>query len=176
MRDRLTPMIKFEPMPKNALPKDLQEYPDVVANELYKYRTISRGPARVFNIEFENTLRASSGTKNVAFHLHDAALYFAKAAGEGVIGNLAYAALVKAISSIRRPRREFPRAELRFEAVISRRSYTRQREKHHPETAPIRKVSPALNQKLETEYRLMVRLIQSATKKSALKKPKGVRQ
>jgi hypothetical protein len=99
--------IKFEGMPMSSFPKDLQKFPDFVASELYNYRVVSRGPARVFNLEYENSLRAArGGHKTVAFHVHDVALFFAKAAAEGVVGNLAYAALVKAVSALRRPRKE----------------------------------------------------------------------
>ena len=107
-------MTKFEPMPRNSFPKDLQQFPDLVASEIYKYQAVSRGPARIFNIEYENTLRDPTDKKKRAFCLPAIVLFFAKAAAEGVIGGFAYAAVVKAVSTVRKTHKRISSHEVKI--------------------------------------------------------------
>jgi hypothetical protein len=161
-------MPKLEPMPTHAFPKDLRNLPDVVASELYRYRAVERGLAHTFYMEYENSLRAKAATegvvgsvkrgKNVAFCLADVVNFFAKAAAEGVVGNIAFLVLVKAIGALRKPKQEIMGRGLRFEAVVSRRTYNRRRRAHHPEKKASRALAPKLQEKLETQYRLIVKL------------------
>ena len=145
-------------MPRSSLPKDLRKFPNVVARELYNYRAISRGPAHVFYKEYEDSLRAGIGKEHVAFRLHDVVLFLAKAAAEGIVGNCAYSVLVRAINAIRRPKRELGGSRTRFETVVSRRTYNRVRREHRPSTKASRTLRSNLEEKLETQYRLMVTL------------------
>ena len=98
------------------------------------------------------------GKQHVAFRVHDVVLFFATAAGAGVIGNLAYAALVGIVNRIRRPRREIGGEQLQLEAVVSRRAYNRVRRQNHPNTKPTRQRQATVERKLETQYRLIVKL------------------
>jgi hypothetical protein len=134
--------VKFEPIPRDTLPKDLQKYPDLLAREVYSYRVVSRGPARIFHQEYEDHLRAKLGNKKVAFSLHDIILFLAATAGSGVIQNLSYDALKALVSRIRKPKREFTGGKAKFELVVSRRSYNRLRKEKHPDSSP--GFSPAL--------------------------------
>jgi hypothetical protein len=157
-------MAKLEPMLKLAFPKDLRDLPDAVASEIYRYRVVGRGPARVFYKEYEDSLRARLGEKEVAFRLHDLIFFFAKAAAEGVVGNLAFSVLAKAINALRKPKQELGGNELRFEAEVSRRTYNHVRREHHPDAKPSRALSSKLEEKLETQYRLMVKLTHTPRK------------
>jgi hypothetical protein len=160
-------MNPFEPLPREFLPKDLRRFPDVVAHELYVYRAVSRGPAAKFLLEIEAAKRKEMGVRadEVAFRLHDVLLYFAKVAGEGVIGHLAWHTLCRIVKAIRKPTKEFPRNDLKFEIAISKKTYDRIRKEHHPGTRPTLKASPAFEEKAETQYRLMVTLKRTPSKK-----------
>lgn len=149
---------EFEPIPKEALPKALRVFPNVVAMEMYAYRAVRRGPARVFYRDYEDSQRARMGKQHMAFRLHDLVLFFATAAGAGVIGNLAYAALISIVNRIRRPRREIGAEHLQLEAVVSRQAYDRARRQRHPNTKPSRRQEATVERKLETQYRLIVKL------------------
>jgi hypothetical protein len=150
--------LEFEPIPREALPKDLRHFPDIWAMETYAYRSVRRGPARIFYKDYEDSRRAEMGKQHVAFRVHDIVLFFATAAGSGVIGNLAYAALVSIINRIRRPRKEVGGDNLRLEAVVSRQSYNRLRRKYHPDEKASRQREEAVERKLQTQYKLIVKL------------------
>jgi len=160
-------MPSFEPLPRHLLPKDLRNLTDVAARELYMYRTVSRAPARLFVEDIEASLREEGETAaTVAFHLHEVVLYLAKIAGEGVIGNLAYAAVAKTIQAVRRPSQEIlAGGKLQFETIISKKTYKRLRLERHPLTRPLLNVPPAFEEKSEKEYRLMVTLKRTAQRK-----------
>jgi len=152
------PKLELEPIPKQYLPKNLRRFPDPVAMEMYSYRVVRRGPACVFYREYEDAQRARIGRKGAAFQLPGLVLFFAKAAGMGILQNLAYAAFVRVINRIRRPKKELDGKGLRLEAVASRRIYNRVRRENHPGTKASRTPAPKLEEKLETQYRLMVKL------------------
>jgi hypothetical protein len=151
-------MSKFEPLPREKLPKDLHEFPDLIANELYLYRAVRRAPARIFNDTYENSLGKKRKTKTVAFHLPHVAIFFARAAAEGVIGNLAYAALCKLIERIRHSKSELFPTKLRFETVVSRVTYNSVRRDRHPDSNPSKAITERIESKIETQYRLIVLL------------------
>lgn len=148
----------IEPLPMQAYPKSLRYLPPVVAHELYRYRVVGRGPARVFYQEYEESLRAKHGGGRVAFSVSDIVLYFANAAAAGVIGNIAYNALMRAVTRLRKPKQELVGGSRKFELVISRRTYERLRKDKHQQGKPSRTVPPITSKKLETQYRLMVLL------------------
>lgn len=129
--------------------------------EFYKYRAVRRGPARLFYRAHEDSLRAKLGHRKVAFCLHDVVFFFAKAAAEGVIGNLAFAAILKLVKVVRKPKQELVPSDTQFEAVVSRRNYNRLRQERHPEGGPLRTVPTILTRKVEVQYRLMVKLKRS---------------
>ena len=147
-----------EPMPRDHFPKALQIFPDPVASELYRYRVVGRGPARIFCQEYEDKLRANYWTKRVAFCLPGIIHFFAAVAAQGIIGNFAWAAVCKLASRIRLPKREFFPVKLQFEIVISRTTYNGLRRKRHPDIRPSQAIAPKAESKLETQYRLMVLL------------------
>ncbi len=139
--------------------------PDLVAHELYLYRAVSRGPARLFMKEIEDSQRERLGNAKAAFRLHDIVLYFARIAGEGIIGNLAYAIVSRKIQAVRRPNKEISGANLVFETTISKKTYKRLREQKHPLTRPALKATQAFEEKAETQYKLMVTLKRTPSKK-----------
>jgi hypothetical protein len=152
------PKLKIEPFPRQSLPKHLQQYPELLASELYTYRVLRRGPARAFYRELEAKMKAKEGTDNVAFRFHDVVLWLLSAAGQGVIGNLAFAVLLEAIRKVRQPKQEIGASKIRLEGVVSRRTYNRIRRERHPGKKASRTVTPDQEERLETDYRLMVRL------------------
>ena len=92
--------------PRESLPKDLRDLPDLAARELYLYRAVSRALARLSVKEIKDSQRKRIGVAEAAFHLHDIVLYFAKIVGEGIIGNLAYAVVSRVIQGVRQPKNE----------------------------------------------------------------------
>jgi hypothetical protein len=168
--------IRFEPMPREKLPKSLREYPDLFANEMYRYRLVSKGLARRLYLDYEESLRAKTDTDGavlasvsmkmgrkggaVQFALAPVAMFFCASVASGIIGNLSYDALKAAVRRIRKPKREFPPNKITFESVISEKTYRRHRLEAHPNSLPSRTVSVDLEQQLETQYRLSVILTQ----------------
>jgi hypothetical protein len=150
--------LKLEPIPQDALPKDLRRFPDIVAMEMYAYRSVSRDPDRIFYTNYEDSRRAEMGKQHVAFRVNDIVLFFATAAGSGVVGNLAYAALVGMINRIRRPSKEIGSGNARLETVVSRQSYNSVRRKYHPDAKASRQREAVVERKLETQYKLIVKL------------------
>ena len=143
-----------------TFPKDLQMYPEEYAREIYIYRIVGRGLARTFYKEFEDREKAKEEGE-AEFRFVDVVMFFAKAAANGVLGNMTYDAIRKVIKSIRKPRLEFGSSGVRFEAVVSRRFYNRiRREKNSGQRADRSSSAKVINQ-LETEYRLMVSLKKS---------------
>lgn len=157
-------MNAYESLPRESLPKDLRDLPDLVAREIYLYRAVSRGPARQFVKEIEDSQREKIGSAEVAFHLHNVVLYFARIAGEG-IGNLAYAVVSRVVQRIRRPKKESFGGNLVFETTISKKTYKRLREEKHPHTRPALKATPVFEENAETQYKLMVALKRTPSKK-----------
>jgi len=143
-------------MLKLDFPKSLRQYPEGSARETYIYRVVRRGLPRVFYKEYEHSREAG---RQVKFRFADLVMYFAQAAAQGVIGNLAYYAIAKAIKALRKPKQEAMGKGLRFEAVISRRTYNRLRREQHPHTGARRISTSEVDERLETEYRLMVSLV-----------------
>jgi len=160
-------MNPLEPLPRDLLPKDLRDLPDVAAREIYMYRAVSRAPARLLVEDIEDSLREEGETATtVAFHLHEVVLYLAKIAGEGIIGNVAYATVSKVIRAVRLQKKEIVAGDkLQFETIISRKTYKRLRIERHPVVPPIRKAPPTFEEEAEKEYRLMVSLRQTQKKK-----------
>ncbi|MGB6688359.1 MAG: hypothetical protein WBE76_11005 [Terracidiphilus sp.] len=158
-------MNPYEPLPRELLPKDLRDLPDLAAHELYIYRAVSRGPARLLVKEIEDSQRKRMGIQEVEFRLHDIVLYFARVAGEGIIGNLAYAVVSRVIQAVRRPKKEILGSNLLFETTISKKTYKRLREEKHPRTRPTLKATPTFEETAETQYKLMVTLKRTPSKK-----------
>lgn len=143
-----------------AFPKELQMYSEEFAREIYIYRVVGRGLARTFYKEFEEREKATEEGE-VEFRFVDVVMFFAKAAANGVLGNVTYDAIRKAIKSIRKPKLEFVSGGLRFEAVVSRKFYNRIRRQKNSGKRAGRSPSEKLTNQLETEYRLMVSLKKS---------------
>jgi hypothetical protein len=91
-------------------------------------------------------------------------MFFARAAAEGVIGGFAYAAIVQAIKAIRKPTQEIGNKGIRFDAVVSRKTYNRVRREKNSGKRARQRPTPELEEKLEREYRLMVSLKRSSKK------------
>lgn len=158
-------MVNLEPMPKDRLPKDLRKFPDLFARELYAYRATSRGPAKVLIQEYENTLRKLSKNETLAFRLHDVVFYLAKAAANGIVGNIAYAALDKLVGALRTRTQEIGSKKIEFRTVISRKTYNKLRRERHPGQNSLSAIPAKLDEKLHTEYRLMVSLTKATGSK-----------
>jgi hypothetical protein len=159
--DLMPKRLELEPIPTNSLPRDLRDLPAPFAMEMYAYRAVGRGPARVFYREYEDSLRAKLG-KKAHFRVHDLVLYIASVAGAGIIQNLAYDALKALVRKIRRPKQELGGSGFRFEAVVSRRKYNRVRRERHPDRASRKGVTEEVEQGLETQYRLIVKLTRNS--------------
>ncbi len=100
----------------------------------------------------------------------DVLYFFAVAAAQGVAGNLAYGALCRLVRAIRKPKQEIGSRELRFETVVSRKTYNRLRREEHPLAKACREPA-SITSKLETKYKLMVTLRSS---KSSAKGGSGI--
>lgn len=153
--------LELEPIPREKLPKklrDMTEVPDFVLSDLYRGRAVTRVESRL-RTEFEESLKRG---RKVAFSLAPEIVFILRAAAEGVIGNIAFAALMTVVNRIRKPKREvFPGVKT-LEQVVSRRTYSRYRLEEHPGKRPLRTVSIEFEQNIETEYRLMVPLKKKA--------------
>jgi hypothetical protein len=149
-------------MPKQIdFPKSLQQFPENAARELYIYRVVRRGLPHTFYKEFEDRKRAA---REVQFRFVDVVMFFAQAAAAGVIGNFTYAAIHSAIKRIRRPKQELVSGRLRFEAVVSRKTYNHVRRKKNPGRRGRETPTPELEEQLVKEYRLMVKLFDEKKK------------
>ena len=159
-------------MTKPLFSKSLRKYPEELARELYIYRAVGREPACVFYKEFEDRQRAHDEQPGVEveYRFHDLVMYFAQAAAQGVIGNFAFAAILWAIRRVREPKQEIASRGIRFDAVISRKTYNRIRREKNPGKRPRKTPTQELEQKLAKEYRLMVSLKQTTEKRSPNKK------
>jgi len=140
-------------------PKKSKNLPEVVARELYIHEVISKGLARVFFSEYyeEERLRTRGG--KVHFRFADVVYYFAQAAAMGVIGNLAYDTLKAIVRAVRNPKQEIPTGDIRFEVVVSRKTYNRLRLKRHPGKRAFT-TQTEIEDGLRTQYKLMVGLQQ----------------
>jgi hypothetical protein len=85
-------------------------------------------------------------------------MFFAAGAAQGIIGNLAYYAIAKAVKVVRKPKQETGGGSERFDNVILRRTYNRVRRENHPGTKARLSSTSEVEERLEIEYRLMVGL------------------
>lgn len=124
----------------------------LLAHEFYIYEAVSKGVARVFYQEFEQRMKVAEGG-DVEFRFHDVVFFLVMAAASGVVGNLAYDALKRAISAVRKPKLEG--GGVRLSSVVSRETYNRERRKKHPGTKASG-ISPKIKRELEKQYELVV--------------------
>jgi len=156
-------------MPKQVdFPRNLRQYPDAAAREMYIYRVVGRGLPHVFYKEFEDSKKVG---RNVAFRFPDIVMFFARAAAEGVIGGFAYAAILRAIRAIRKPKQEVGGEGIRFEAVVSRKTYNRVRREKNSGKRVRQRSTYELEENLETEYRRMVLLVDEKGKPKSIREP-----
>ena len=134
------------------LPKD---FPTEWAREGYIYQAVGRKPASIFYREFEDRRKAG---REVEFRFHDVVMFFAQAAAAGIIGNFSYAAILQAIKAIRKPKQEIGGKDIRFGTVVSRKTYNRVRRERHVKKRGRTVSTSELEERIETEYRLMVHL------------------
>ncbi len=144
-------------IPRSMAKANVQEpsVSELFSREVYIHRAVGRGLARTFFREFEEKEKAAEGG-NVEFRFVDAIYFFAVAAANGVVGNLAYDALARIVRRVRRSEQEVG-GGVRFEVVISRKTYNRLRHQKHSGAKASRNCSE-VERKLETEYKLMVTL------------------
>jgi hypothetical protein len=145
----------------SRLAESSQQAPATWAGELYIYDVVGRGLPHLFYAEYED--RQLQG-REVAFRFVDVVMFIAAAAASGVIGNFTYAAIANAFKNIRTPSKEIGSQRVRFEAVVSRKTYNRVRRGQHPAKNAHRVRTPELEQELETQYRMMVRLTNEKAK------------
>ena len=153
-----------------------RQAPATWAGEPYIYDIVGRELPHLFYAEFED--RQVQG-REVAFRFVDVVMFIAAAAASGVIGNFTYAAIANAFKNIRTPSKEIGGQGVRFEAVVSRKTYNRVRRSQHPAKNAHRVPTPELEQELETQYQMMVRLTHEKTKnkrRSAPRKRKMIPQ
>lgn len=125
------------------------------AHELYIHRAVGRPLPRIFFREYEQRMEASHGG-NVAFRFLDVVYFCACAAASGVVGNLTYAALVRAVRAVRRPQRELGNGDAQLEIVVSRLTYNRVLAQRHPGKKAASEASSKVEKELETQYELIV--------------------
>jgi hypothetical protein len=131
-----------------------RDLPEAVRREVHIHRSAGIGLARVFFREYK---QSPAGSSRVAFRFVDVVHFFALAAASGVVGNLAYGSLATAVRAVRKPKREIISGGVRFEAVVSRKTYNRLRRQRHPRATASR-ASSIIEDKLGTRYELMVTL------------------
>jgi hypothetical protein len=128
----------------------------LLAHELYIYEAVSKGAARVFYQEFEQrkkaAFKAATGD-HVEFRFHDVVFFLVVAAANGVAGNLAYSALTRAVSAVRKPKLEGGGVTL--SAVVKRQAYNRERLKKHAGAKGLSS-SAKIQQELVKQYELIV--------------------
>jgi hypothetical protein len=129
---------------------------ELLLREAYVQRAAGRSLARVFLREHRQIRQAAWG-RNADFRFEDAVYFFGVAAATGVRKNLTYSALADLTRAIRKPKHEISGKGLKFESVISRKTYDRQRRQMYPRAMASRNV-PGIEKKLEMEYKLMVTL------------------
>lgn len=134
-------------------PRDLSDLPEIAARHINNPRLINRKPAAIFYQAYDR--RCRNGRKGIAFMFPESVYFIAQAAAAGVIGNLAYGALAYAVRRIRKPTREVIGGGIKFELVISRSTYNRQRRQRHPGKKS-KSSSATFERKLENIYSLMV--------------------
>lgn len=137
----------------------------LVAHELYILEAVGgKGVANVFFREFDKrqkaSAEASSQGTHVEFQFHDVVFFLIRAATEGVVGNLAYDALKRAVTAMRKPKLEaqLPQGNsgrVTLSAVVNRRSYNRERRKEHPGTRGTA-ISAKIQRELEKQYELFI--------------------
>lgn len=157
-------------MTEPDFPPDLHGLPEPAAREIYIHRLIRKRPASIFFGEFERLqkekeLQQQEGITAVEFRFVDAIYFIAQAAAAGVIGNLSYHAIASLVRAIRKPNREIGGYEIKFERVVSRKTYERLRRKKH-EGKRARTASFVMKNELKTAYVLMV------TRKDSSSRPK----
>lgn len=148
--------VHLSPIMKTARRKKPSRAPNhpLLAHELYLYDVVGRGLARTFYQEFERKQTASFGKDvHVEFRFDDVVFFLAKAAAEGVAGNLAYDALRRLVAIVRKPKEEIGRST--FSAVIKRKTYERLLERRR-RVGKNPSSTVAVRQKLEKQYELMV--------------------
>ena len=129
---------------------------ELLLREAYIHRAAGRSLARVFIREHEQIRQPAKGG-NVEFRFEDTVYFFAVAAATGVRKNLAYNSLAALMRAIRKPKHEIAGEGLKFEAVVSRKTYNRLRCQRYPGAMASRSLS-GIEKKLEMEYELMVTL------------------
>jgi hypothetical protein len=134
-----------------ALPKIPLE---LLTHEIYIHKAIGKGLPAVFFGEFEEREKRAAGG-NVEFRFHDVIYFLAVAAANGVIGNIAYDALKKLISIVRKPRSEG--AGVAFSSVVRRTTYDKLRRKKHPNKRASNQTTSIQNN-VEVEYERIVKL------------------
>jgi hypothetical protein len=98
----------------------------------------------------------------MAFRVSDLAFFCAAAAASGVIGNLAYATLLGIVRTVRRPKKEIGTKNVRFDTVISRKTYNHIRREQNPNSGPKRRAPKQIEHEIETKYQLIVKLTRNS--------------
>lgn len=124
--------------------------------DVYIHRAAGRSLARVFIREHRQIRQLAKGG-TAGFRFEDSVYFFGVAAATGVRENLTYNALAGLMRAIRRPKHEISGKAMKFEAVISRKTYNWQRRQRYSRAMASRSISE-IREKLETEYKLMVTL------------------
>lgn len=160
-------MLEIEPFPESLLPKSMRGiYKGELARHIYRYHAVSRGPARIIIHEYDE--RQAAGRK-IAFSHPDIVFYFAKVAGEGIIGNLAFKLIMKIANGVREPLKEIFRPNIEFLSVVPKETYNRLRRQRHPGKRATSKLPESLKSKVEDQYKALV-------PQEAATKPKKVRK
>jgi|HubBroStandDraft_6_1064221.scaffolds.fasta_scaffold86727_2 hypothetical protein len=129
---------------------------ELLLREVYVHRAVRKSLPHIFIREHEQ-IRQSARGGNAGSRFEDAVYFFGVAAATGVKKNLTYNALADLMRAIRRPDHEISGKGLKFEAVISRKTYDRQRRHRYPGAIASGNIS-GIEKKLEMEYKLMVTL------------------
>jgi hypothetical protein len=140
-------------MPKSySTPNPLE----LLLREVYVHRAVRKSLPHIF-IREHAQIRQAARRGSAGSRFEDAVYFFGVAAATGVRKNLTYNALADLLKAIRRPNHEISGQGLKFESVISRKTYDRQRRHRYPGAMASRNIS-GIEKKLEMEYKLMVTL------------------
>jgi len=140
-------------MPK---PHTTPNHLESLLREVYVHRAARKSLPHLFIREHEQIRQAAKG-RNAESRSEDAVYFFGVAAASGERKNLTYDALADLMRAIRRPNHEISGRGLKFESVISRETYDRQRRHRYPGAMASRNIS-GIEKKLEMEYKRMVTL------------------
>ncbi len=135
------------------LPEHVIELLVRVTDDFYDQH-YSPNPSRPFIEAWEKKARHG---KNIDFFIPEIVLFCAKAAGEGVIQNVAWAVVKHITNAIWIAQHKKDYRKKLFEAVVSIKKYRKVRVLKYPGTQPLRRAPAGFEECIRKQYKLTVR-------------------